>query len=220
MLMSDEDGVRHPLGSRELYVDTTKRGSGGSRHAVGAVTYGRWQLGRLGGTGRISDLPRPDPARWDLYLAVVPHSLRFGKSGDAVSTVNVGFEITNVDASAYDLLPRSVTGPRYDAVRYVISSSLRFTSDEGVLRGSGYQIDLSRLHPITTAEGIGENSFGWQYQAPSRDGVSPGYRQGYAILQIPRGCPGIHIRAAAVSMAGPRSLCRSEPLVFTADLPQ
>jgi hypothetical protein len=208
-------GLADPMGARPLLLDTDRARPSRSQ-SVGVVTYGRWQLGRLDGTGRLADLPRPDPYRWDLLLAEVPHSLRF--DGDAPSWVSVGFEMLD-EACAYDILPRSVTRRQEDTTIYTISSSLRFTRAENVLRGSPYEVPLDPLEPIVTDAGLGEGSFGWSYRAPHGSALVPGVRRCWAILQIPRGLRDLRVRAVALFQAD-RSRGSSEPFGFTVDLPR
>jgi hypothetical protein len=206
-------------GTRELYAGTD-RAIPLHRQVVGSVTYGRWQVGRLDGGGRIAELPRPDADRWALYLAEIPHTLRFDDPRRTPPTVSVGFELLDDEASAYDILPRSVTDPSDTPATYTISTSLRFTQGEAPLRGSAYEIALGPLEPIVLDAGLGEGSFGWSYQAPAGSTLKGGGRRCWVILQVPRGLSAIRIRAASlVRTAGIRGGGQSEACGFTVTLP-
>lgn len=217
-MMRALDETADSYGTRELYFGTD-RANPLRRVVVGAVTYGRWQVGRLDGSGRIADLPRPDPGRWDLYLAEVPHTLRFDDAGRTPPSVSVGFEILDEDAIAYDILPRSVTDAADTPAIYTISTSLRFTRDEAALRGSAFEVTLDRLEPIVTDAGLGEGSFGWSYQAPSGGILKAGGRRCWVILQVPGRLRALRVRAASLFRSdGPRG-GQSEPCGFTVELP-
>jgi hypothetical protein len=214
MEFSDEDGLGRPLATRELFYEVVRRhDTPGQRQPVGDVSYGRWQVDRLPDTGRITDQPRPDQRQWELYLAKVPHSLRFL---NAPRMVEVGFELT--DATAYDLLPRAVDEPPRQPVEYRISAALCFTTDEG-LPGSRHRVRCTRLSPITMSLGTGEERFSWRYLPPAGGDIPAGDRTGFVILQVPRGRTAIGVKAVSAVRAGRLRRGITDSYTFTLELP-
>lgn len=220
MKISDEGHLADLLVTRELYLEGASRGAGDARprDARDDVSYGRWQVDRLVSRVEISPSPRPDPERWDLYLVEIPYSLRFSDPARLPRWIEVAFELTNGEATVYDLVPDEVTEPVVGPRTYTLSSALRFVTAGEALRGTAHEISFGRLAPVIRALGGGESYFGWRHEAPPGGAVPAGYRMGCAVLQVARSQDTLQVRASARWSGHGRRKGRSDAAVFSATL--
>ncbi len=127
---------------------------------------------------------------WEYYLVYIPFTLHPPPGNKYYQDLSFLIELSNKDATAFDLLPISVTVEEDVKTTYLLSSNFKFQGmkDKAAAEGKadlGYEVQFKNIKPIITAFGQGENKFYWVYESQKGHKVFPGTRHVFIVLEVP-----------------------------------
>lgn len=130
----------------------------------------------------------PDRTKWDLYLVSIPFTLHRAPGNRYYQEVTFFIELTNSEATAFDLFPNNITTKIEETRTYSLSPQLKFQEVEASLGQVSKQMRFSTMRPTITAFGRGESRFYWVYEGfEEQKQVTPETKQALVVLQIPHG---------------------------------
>jgi nucleoside phosphorylase len=155
----------------------------------------------------------PDRTQWDLYLLVMPFTVKELAGEKYYHEVGFHVDISASKASAFDLFP--YTTAKDDE----IDKSYHFPPD--------IEITFPDIRPVIVYGGKSEGHFYWTYRAPDTNTpLLPGTKHGLAILQVPRGTSriegSIYYRAIIVKRYYrllQKTAAKTETVAFSKSLP-
>ena len=130
----------------------------------------------------------PDRAKWDLYLVIIPFTLHRAPGNRYYQEVTFFVELTNSEATAFDLFPSNTTTKIEETKTYALSPQIKIQEMEASLGQVSKQFRFSTLRPTITAFGRGESRFYWVYEGfEEQREVIPETKQALIVLQVPHG---------------------------------
>jgi hypothetical protein len=157
------------------------------------------------------------PEAWSLHLIELPFTLEKAPGERSYAQLIFRVKLADVNVTAYDLFPPSLTEARKQSLKFGLTPKLKFAwLDVGA--DFSYQAEFETLRPRITVFDVGRSDFRWEYEGTSSAPVMPGTRYALIVLEAPSKVTQVtgEIHVQAVVQKGWGELLRTVPALTSA----